>query len=230
MVVVCRFGYGSPPMDVVVIVICVALVLVGAFLVARDGDQAPVERPWPSYLARLLAAGAVGGVLAGGAGGRLVMRLLALTSPASSGMLTEAQARIGEITAGGTLGFFIFVGIPAGVLCTALFAIAGPALPGGRLGGVVLGLVLLVLAGSQLEPLRSDNVDFALVGPDWLSVLAFVVLAIFQGLVTHTLGTRAGVPRTWPRATAIRAAAVAIPTLLALPSFVLAVGDILTTG
>jgi hypothetical protein len=217
-------------MDAVVIAGCVALVVAGAFVVVRDGRAAVVERSWPSYLARLFAAGALSGVLATGAGGRLVMRLLAFTSPESKGMFTEAEAQIGEITAGGTAGFIIFVGLPAGWLCAALFAVAGPALPRGRLGGVVLGLVLLVLAGSFVDPLRSENFDFALVGPDWLSVLAFAALAGFQGLVTRGLAARAGVPRAWPRLTAIRTGAVAIATLVALPGFVLAVGDILTSG
>ena len=216
-------------MDAAVIIVCLALVLIGALVVIRDGQSVARERPWPSLLVRLFAAGTIGGVLAAGAGGRLVMGLIALISPAAHGMVTEAGARIGEVTAGGTLGFFVFVGLPAGWLSAALFAVAGPALPHGRLGGVVLGLVLLVLAGSLIDPLRSDNLDFALVGPDWFSVLAFVALAVFQGLVTHALALRAGIPRT-QRLTTIRTVVVVVATLAALPSFLLAVGTILTSG
>ena len=58
--------------------------------------------------------------------------------------------------------------------------LAGALLPTGRLGGAVLGLVLLVLVGAQIEPLRADNFDFDLVGPDWLSLLAFTVLAAIR--------------------------------------------------
>ncbi|HET6548565.1 MAG TPA: hypothetical protein VFG79_08930 [Solirubrobacter sp.] len=217
-------------MDAVVIGTCVALVLAGALIVVRDGQPVLVERSWPSYVVRLLAAGLVGGALATGAGGRLVMRLLALTSPESKGALTEAQARIGEITAGGTLGFFVFVGLPAGVLCAGLFAVARPALPRGRLGGAVLGLVLLILAGSVVDPLRSENFDFALVGPDWLAVIAFVSLAIFQGLVVRSLALRAGVAHARPRLAVVGAGAVALATLVALPGFVVAVGHIVTSG
>jgi hypothetical protein len=68
-------------MDAVVIMACIALALIGAGLVFRDGPAVAVERSWPSLVARLFAAGAVGGLLAAGAGGRLVMRLLALTHP-----------------------------------------------------------------------------------------------------------------------------------------------------
>ena len=42
------------------------------------------------------------------------MRLLAITSPDAHGAITEAEATIGEITLGGTLGFVVFVGLPAG--------------------------------------------------------------------------------------------------------------------
>ena len=125
-----------------------------------------------------LAGGTAAGLIAAGAGGRLVMRLLALTSPGAEGALTEAQATIGEITVGGTLGFVVFSGIPAGVLAGALYALTGPLLPRGRAGGLALGAILLVLVGWAFEPLRADNFDFNLVEPDWLSVLSFTVLAL----------------------------------------------------
>ena len=63
-------------------------------------------------------------------------------------------------------------------------------LPRGRAGGIVLGLALLVLAGAQLDPLRPDNFDFNLVGPGWLSLVAFTALAVFQGMLTWALAGR----------------------------------------
>ena len=226
----CGFAAADAPVEpMVVIGICVALALIGVLLVVRDGHSVALERSWPSSLVQLFVAGVVGGVLAAGAGGRLVMGLLALSSPGSHGMVTEAEARIGEVTASGTLGFFVFVGLPAGVLSAALFAVAAPALPRGRLGGIVLGLVLLVLAGPLIDPLRSDNFDFALVGPDWLAVLAFVALAAFQGLVTHALARRAGLPRTPPRVNTTRTVVVVVAGLAALPGFLFAVGTIVTS-
>ena len=60
------------------------------------------------------------GVLAAGAGGRLLMRLLAVTSPDADGQITEAGAEIGEITVGGTLAFVAFAGVAAGALAAAL--------------------------------------------------------------------------------------------------------------
>src|SRR5688500_17536067 len=121
--------------------ICAALVAVGVVFVARWGagpDRAGAPaRAWP---VRYVALAVVSGVLAAGAAGRLLMRLLAVTSPDAEGQITEAGAEIGEITVGGTLGFITFVGVPAGVLAALLYGLAGSVLPRGRAGGVVLGL------------------------------------------------------------------------------------------
>jgi hypothetical protein len=38
-----------------------------------------------------------------------------------------------------------------------LYALVRPALPAGRAGGVILGILLMVFAGSRLDPLRADN-------------------------------------------------------------------------
>ena len=103
--------------------------------------------------------------------------------------------------------------------------LAGALLPTGRLGGAVLGLVLLVLVGAQIEPLRADNFDFDLVGPDWLSLLAFTVLAVFQGMLTWALAGRFGLRPLPLRGRAIRVVA-ALLVLVALPGFVSAVADI----
>ena len=97
-------------------------------------------------------------------------------------------------------------------------------LPRGRAGGIVLGLALLVLAGAQLEPLRADNIDFNLVGPAWLSLIAFTALAVFQGMLTWALAARLQLP-SLPASRAMRVAA-AIVLVVALPVFVIAVADI----
>jgi hypothetical protein len=210
---------------VLVILICAALVAVGVVFVARWGagpDRAgSPARAWP---VRYVALAVISGVLAAGAGGRLVMRLLAVTSPDAEGQITEAGAEIGEITVGGTLGFITFAGVPAGLLAALLYGLAGSVLPRGRVGGVVLGLALLFLAGAQLEPLRPDNFDFDLVGPDWLSLIAFAALAVFQGMLTWALAARLQLP-SLPASRALRVAA-AIVLVVALPLFVIAVADI----
>ena len=208
-----------------VILICLALVAVGVVAVVRwgagpAGTRAPV-RAWPvGYVALALGAG----VLAAGAGGRVLMRLLAVTSPDAHGQITEAGAEIGEITFGGTLGFLVFAGVSAGVLAAVLYVVVGSVLPRGRAGGIVLGLALLVLAGAQLDPLRPDNFDFNLVGPGWLSLLAFTALAVFQGMLTWALAGRLRLP-SLPAGRAARVAA-AIVLVVALPFFVGSIAEI----
>ena len=63
-------------------------------------------------------------------------------------------------------------------------------LPGGRLGGLTYGVLLLVLAGTRLEPLRADNPDFDIVGPGWLSVVVFTAVVIGHGMLVAALAGR----------------------------------------
>ena len=88
----------------------------------------------------------------------------------------------------------------------------------------MLGLALLVLAGAQLDPLRPDNFDFNLVGPGWLSLLAFTALAIFQGMLTWALARRLDLP-VLPAGRAGRIVA-AVVLLVTLPFFVSSVAEI----
>jgi hypothetical protein len=77
-----------------------------------------VDRPW-LFLLWLISVGVLTGFTVGalvvGPGGRLVMRLLAATSPESKGFKTEAQETVGRITLSGTIGFIIFAGLAFGV-------------------------------------------------------------------------------------------------------------------
>lgn len=209
-----------------VIAICAAVVAAGLVLVARNNRDAPPALPPLRYVAVCVGAGLGAGAIAAGCGGRLVMRLLALTSPEAKGAITEAEAVIGEITLGGTLGFVVFVGLPAGFLAGVLYALAGPLLPRGRAGGLALGAILLVLAGS-FEPLRAENFDFNLVRPDWLSVLAFTALALFQGLLVVALAARLSrdVPSLEPGPRVLLALAATV--LVSLPFFAGDVAEIL---
>jgi hypothetical protein len=233
---------------VIVVLICVALVAIGMAMVVRwsvpalaaSAGAEPVSwRRWLSrWAAVAIASGFVAGLLAAGAGGRLVMRLLAETSAGSAGQVTEAEATIGEITAGGTLGFVLFGGIPFGVASGVLYLAVGPLLPRRWTAGLLFGLLLLVIGSTRLDPLRADNFDFNLLGPDWLAVAAFVTLVLFHGMLVVAVGRR--LSRTWLPSTAppvpqerrnpalvggrVATGAVA---LVALPGFVGALTDIL---
>jgi hypothetical protein len=143
------------------------------------GDSA---RRFAWSAALLLLAGVAAGVTVIGAGGRLAMRLLAVTGgDDAQGRLTEAEQVVGRISAGGTVGFIVFTGVFGGVLAAALFLAIRRLLPGGRLGALAFGLGLLVVLGTRIDPLRSDNPDFDLVGPGWLAVLVFSLLAVVFG-------------------------------------------------
>jgi hypothetical protein len=75
----------------------------------------------------------------------------------------------GEITAGGTFGLIIFVGLASGIIGGLVYVVIRRWLPGGGLlKGVAFGLVLLCFSGITPPTLATlfdpDNVDFALFG------------------------------------------------------------------
>ena len=195
-----------------VIVVCVVLVLVGLVAVVRWGGLAVEPPPTPApnapgptvpppaslvvrrylwYLTVALVSGAGAGILAAGAGGRLVMRLLAVTAGADAqGQITEAEQIVGRITVDGTIGFVVFTGLFFGPVSGAAYLLLRRWLPSGRAGGLAFGALLLVVAGTRLEPLRRSNPDFDLVGPGWVSVAAFTVLVVFHGMLVAALAGR----------------------------------------
>jgi hypothetical protein len=195
-----------------VIVGCIVLVVVGLLAIVRwgglavqpppapaDDDTVPADRPPVSlvvrrylwYMTLAISAGVGAGILAAGAGGRLAMRLLAVTAgPTAQGRITEADQVVGRISAEGTLGFIVFTGLFFGAASGAAYLLLRRWLPGGRTGGVAFGALLLVLAGTRLEPLRPGNPDFDLVGPGWVSVAAFAALVLFHGMLLAALAGR----------------------------------------
>ena len=109
------------------------------------------------WVAMFLVAGTVSGLLVTGAGGRLAMRLLAVTSPEATGRLTEAGANVGEMTVEGTIGYLVFGALPFAFASTALYLLVAPWLPRGRLAGPVFGLAAFVVTAPFIDPLRADN-------------------------------------------------------------------------
>jgi hypothetical protein len=195
-----------------VIGLCIALVAVGLLAVVRWAGLAVEPPPAPAqaaadptgrppmglavrrylwYLSLAIGAGVGAGILAAGAGGRLVMRLLAVTAgPDAQGRITEAEQVVGRISLDGTLGFIIFTGLFIGAVSGAAYLLVRRWLPAGRVGGVAFGVLLLVLAGTRVEPLRPGNLDFDLVGPGWVSVAAFAALVLFHGMLVAALAGR----------------------------------------
>ena len=218
-----------------VVVVCALVVLAGLAAVVRWGglavqpppDPAPppddpppaglVARRYLWYVNLALAAGFGAGLLAAGAGGRVMMRLLAVTAgPGAQGRITEAGQVVGRISVDGTIGFVVFTALFLGLASGVLYLLLRPWLPVGRMGGVVYGALLLAVAGTRVEPLRRGNPDFDLVGPGWVSVAGFAALVLLHGMLVAALAGRISrsVPLLGTRPAAIAAHA---PLLLLAP-------------
>ena len=158
---------------------------------ASAETRTDVARRYVWSVAVATASGLGAGVLVAGAGGRVVMRLLAVSSPDTvQGRVTEAEQIVGEITVGGTVGFVVFTALFFGLATGFLYLLVHRWLPAGRLGGLAFGALLLVVAGTRIEPLRTDNPDFDIVGPSWVSLLSFGVLVLLHGVVVAALAAR----------------------------------------
>ena len=215
---------------------CLALLFLGVGLVVKWGRLDFVTPP-PAVHASFaeqakralwfhdigLIGAVVGGLLAAGAGGRLAMRLLAATAgDRAQGQITEADEVVGEITVGGTIGFVVFGGLFAGLVCAVIYLLVRKWLPNGSVGGLVLGGLLLVTLGSRVEPLRSNNPDFDLVAPAWLAVSVFAALAFLHALVSVAVMAR--VSRSLPLFAARKSVVLAyLPLLLLVPTVFLGV-------
>jgi hypothetical protein len=167
-----------------------AVVCTAAWRNARfDGPPAPsamgpgdVARRYIWYVAIAITAGVLVGISVIGCGGRLVMRLLAVTSSeAAQGRITEAEEVVGRITTDGTIGFILFIGIVGGVGLALIYLLIRRLLPAGIVGGLIYGAGLIVVFGPTVDPLRRNNPDFDIVGPGWLAVAAYVTLALMFG-------------------------------------------------
>jgi len=188
----------------VVVAACVALLAIGLVVALRWRrcsfvtppaverlSVADALRRYVRLMALLLLSGIIAGITVIGAGGRLAMRLLAVTGgEEAQGRLTEAQEVVGEITVDGTIGFVLFVGVLGGVALSALYFVTRRCLPPGALGGAIFGLLLLVVAGTRVDPLDPGNPDFDIVGPGWLAVIVFVAQALLFGATLAAVAAR----------------------------------------
>ena len=151
----------------------------------------PTVEAWRRYLWYVtvgVGSSLVAGLVIMGAGGRLAMRLLAVTAgDPAQGRVTEADQVVGEITLDGTIGLIVFIGVFFGFLFGMAYMLIRRWLPRGRWGGLVYGSLLLIVFATRLDPLRPDNKDFDIVGPGWVSVTVFVLMGWCYGMLVSAL-------------------------------------------
>ncbi len=146
----------------------------------RDGDRpggraaAFLGTPVVLRLASSCIGSVVAGLVVGGLGSRLAMRVSAIAAgDHRQGLLTDNGNAVGTITAEGTLALVVFVGLAAG-LATGVFLAAMRTVLPGRFLPLSVSLVLLALGGPfVIDP---ANPDFTLVGNGFLNVAMFAAL------------------------------------------------------
>ena len=145
-----------------------------------EGAPSPSRTATSAFGATLLsiavsgAAGAVAGLVWGGIGGRLAMRLVFLTSSDSvRGVTSDDGFEIGTITMA-TVGFVVAMTVLGGI---AGFAF-GPVrmLLRGSTTVVALGVGAALALGVGALVVHADGVDFVFLDPLWLTVGLFVLL------------------------------------------------------
>jgi len=162
-----------------------------------ERELRPLEvEPLMRALAVGTLSGFVAGLIAGGVGSRIAMRIVAITAgDADQGAITDFEATVGVISADGTV-FLTFLGGMAGALGGLLYlAVRRWLADAGRWRGLVFGLLLLATFGSAI--IDGDNPDFDEFGSPGLNIAMFAALFIMFGLLVAPLFERIerGLPR-----------------------------------
>lgn len=157
------------------------------------GPAEPQSQPRSIWRATLpmrwaVGLGALSGLVAAGAGSRIVMRLIALADPSSDGTFTDAEAIVGDFTAGGTFSL-LALGTIAGVMAGPLYLGVRRWLPvPPAWNGTAYGVFTLLTVGNLLfDP---NNADFQIFEPVLLVIALFSVLFFVNGLILAGLMDR----------------------------------------
>jgi hypothetical protein len=131
-------------------------------------------------IARGGISGALVGIVVGGLGARVVMRVVAILHPEAVGALTENGNRIGDITLGGTL-FLVLFGLILCALAGLLWVIVSPWIPG-QTGVRALLTAGIAIATGTPELIIGGNPDFVILDHDPRVVSLLVALVGLIGL------------------------------------------------
>ena len=141
-------------------------------------------------LAWAAATGWIVGLVVFGLGGRIAMRILALTSDDGvQGAFTDAGEEIGQVSLEGTVVLFLFAGLGGGLIAGLAYALVRPILPGTRAPRLLACAVLGAVVGTVLL-VNPDGVDFAILEPLWLAVGLFTLLGALGGVGVSVVGDR----------------------------------------
>jgi hypothetical protein len=224
---------------VVVVVVCgVALTVALGVVLRWGGLDSSVRIGEASGVVRAVrrlciveVSGIVSGLLVGGFGSRLMMRIMAATSAASAqGRVTEAEEIVGKVTADGTIGLLLFVGVGFGLVGAFGYALLGRFLPRRAwASGLVFGLLVLGVFARR-DPLDPSNSDFTILSPLPLAVAMIVALFLLYGMTLAALTAR--LERAYPplEKKARSLVAYAPLLLLALPPLFLALAGAVVLG
>lgn len=187
---------------------------------SADLDLRPRPEAPPSALrgfAAVFVAGGVAGILVGGVGSRIAMRIAAVTAPdVAQGLTTEAGATIGRITFEGTAFLVVAVGIASALVGAAFYLATLPWLPRRRGWRATAfgGLELAVFGTVLLDP---GNPDFTILGRPLLDVVLLGSLFVLHGAALVMLVEPSGrLVSAIARGGRWRARVVAVGTFLAM--------------
>ena len=174
-------------------------------------------------IARGGISGALVGIVVGGIGARVVMRVVAILHPDAVGALTENGNRIGDITLGGTL-FLILFGLILCAIAGVVWVIVSPWMPGHTGVRALLTAGIAIATGTPLL-IIGRNPDFVILDQDPRVVALLVALVGVIGLSIALLDS--WLDRRLPHAGAGRKGPAVFYAIVALMGVVLVVPFVL---
>jgi hypothetical protein len=198
----------------------------GVRAVSTESDAA--VWPW-GEIWRDIARGGIGGlavgIVVGGLGGRVAMRLVALLIPDASGSSTENGNRIGDITLGGSLGVIFFAGLFVGIFVGTIWVVVSPWMPR-PLGLRALAAIPLAIGLGAFGVIQGENSDFAVLGHD---PRVIAVLLVLVGIVGASMALfDAWLDQRLPRARSATSQASGVYIAISLIGALFAVGVVAT--
>lgn len=158
---------------------------------AADPGTPPFQG-WLGLLRHIAVGGIAGvasGLIVGGVGGRVFMRIAgAVARDSVQGATTEAGFRVGEVSVGGTIALIVFIGLISGAVGAVFYLALRPWLAwAGRWRGVAFGIVLFAATSATSDMLNPDNIDFIVLRNEVLLVSLISLMFLGYGVMIDWL-------------------------------------------